>query len=227
MHVAIAIDGNSVWATEHRLPRARGHVEGARALRATVGTAARAGVKTLTLYAFLNGGRDPAEADALKGVFRRYLMADARCSAEERVRFHVVGQRDGLSESLSRAIEHSERFSIAESPMQLRVVFDYSAHDRLVRAAWRSDKTSVTPETLFGRLEEIDHSTLAAGAVDLLIRTGSNKHLSDFMLWELAYAELFLTDCLWPDFDEQRFLSALDQYASRQSPFSQVTFSNH
>jgi undecaprenyl diphosphate synthase len=110
------------------------------------------------------------------------------------------------------------------SRLHLRIVLDYSSHDTLLQAAWRANRhAKLTPEDFYRLLDQVDHSALPAGAVDLLIRTGGEKRLSDFMLWEVAYAELHFTDCLWPDFDEQRLRCALDDYAGRQRRFCALT----
>ncbi|MGC2461095.1 MAG: polyprenyl diphosphate synthase [Steroidobacteraceae bacterium] len=226
MHVAIIMDGNGRWAAHRGLPRTAGHAEGAKAVCAVVDAAARAGVDTLTLYAFsaANWARPPAEVDALMRLFRRYLITETHRCVERLIRINVIGRRDRLSEGLLRAIEQSERLSAGGSRMHLRIVLDYSSHDSIVQAAWRADRSAkLTPEDFRRLLDEVDHSVPPASAVDLLIRTGGEKRLSDFMLWEVAYAELHFTDCLWPDFDEQRFRCALDDYASRQRRFGALT----
>jgi undecaprenyl diphosphate synthase len=226
MHVAIIMDGSGRWATKRGLPRSAGHVEGAKAVRTAVEVAACAGVRTLTLYAFsaANWARPPAEVDALMRLFRRFLITQTSWCVEQFVRINVIGRRDRLGESLLRAIEQSERLSAAGSRMHLRIVIDYSSHDSIVQAAWRADRSAkLTPEDFYRLLHEVDHSALPAGAVDLLIRTGGERRLSDFMLWEVAYAELHFTDCLWPDFDEYRFQSALGDYAGRQRRFGSLT----
>ncbi|MGB6452094.1 MAG: undecaprenyl diphosphate synthase family protein, partial [Steroidobacteraceae bacterium] len=122
--------------------------------------------------------------------------------------------------SLLRAVEQSERLTSAGSRMRLRIVIDYSTHDSIVQAAWSAEPGArLAPEEFHRLLQEVDASALAAGAVDLLIRTGGERRLSDFMLWESAYAELHFTQCLWPDFDERHFERALQDYAVRQGRF--------
>jgi undecaprenyl diphosphate synthase len=226
MHVAIIMDGNGRWATQRGLPRTAGHVEGAKAVRPTVEAAVRARVKTLTLYAFsaANWARPAAEVDALMRLFRRYLITATRRCVEQRIRINVIGRRDRLDAGLLLAIEQSERLSAAGSRMHLRIVIDYSSHDSIVQAAWRADRrVTLTPEDFSRLLHEVDHSALPAGAVDLLIRTGGERRLSDFMLWEVAYAELHFTDCPWPEFNEYRFQCALNDYADRQRRFGKLT----
>jgi undecaprenyl diphosphate synthase len=226
VHLAIIMDGNGRWATKRGLPRTAGHIEGAKAVRTTVAAALHAGVKTLTLYAFsaANWGRPSTEVAALMDLFTSYLIAETHRCIEQSIRVNVIGRRDRLGEGLLRAIEQSERLSVAGARMHLRIVVDYSSHDSIVQAAWRADRSAkLTPEDFHRLLHEVDHSALPAGAVDLLIRTGGERRLSNFMLWELAYAELHFTDCLWPDFNEQCFRCALDDYAGRQRRFGTLT----
>ena len=220
------MDGNGRWATKRGLPRTAGHIEGAKAVRTTVAAALRASVKTLTLYAFsaANWARPSTEVDALMHLFTSYLTAETHRCIEQSIRVNVIGRRDRLGEGLPRAIEQSERLSVAGARMHLRIVVDYSSHNSIVQAAWRADRSAkLTPEEFHRLLHEVDHSALPAGAVDLLIRTGGERRLSDFMLWELAYAELHFTDCLWPDFNEHCFRCALDDYAGRQRRFGTLT----
>jgi undecaprenyl diphosphate synthase len=220
------MDGNGRWATKRGLPRTAGHIEGAKAVRTTVAAALRASVKTLTLYAFsaANWARPSTEVDALMHLFTSYLTAETHRCIEQSIRVNVIGRRDRLGEGLLRAIEQSERLSVAGARMHLRIVVDYSSHNSIVQAAWRADRSAkLTPEEFHRLLHEVDHSALPAGAVDLLIRTGGERRLSDFMLWELAYAELHFTDCLWPDFNEHCFRCALDDYAGRQRRFGTLT----
>jgi undecaprenyl diphosphate synthase len=226
VHIAIIMDGNGRWATKRGLPRTAGHIEGAKAVSTTVAAALRAGVKTLTLYAFsaANWARPSTEVDALMHLFTSYLIAETDRCIEQSIRINVIGRRDRLGEGLLRAIEQSERLSVAGARMHLRIVVDYSSHDSIVQAAWRADRSAkLTPEDFHRLLHEVDHSALPMGAVDLLIRTGGERRLSNFMLWELAYAELHFTDCLWPDFNEHCFRCALDDYAGRQRRFGTLT----
>jgi undecaprenyl diphosphate synthase len=222
MHIAIIMDGNGRWATQRGLPRTAGHIEGAKAVRATVEIAARADVKILTLYAFssANWARPPAEIAALMHLFGQYLFTETRRCVEQSIRINVIGRRDRLSENLLRSIEQSERSSAAGSGMLLRIAVDYSSQYSIVQAARRaSGGTELGTEDFHRLLHEVDHCAYSASEVDLLIRTGNERRLSDFLLWECAFAELHFSDCLWPDFDEQRFRSALEDYGGRQRRF--------
>jgi undecaprenyl diphosphate synthase len=225
MHVAIIMDGNGRWATRRGLPRPVGHVEGAKAVRAAVEAVARAGVETLTLYAFsaANWERPRAEVDGLMFLFRRYLFTETRRCIDESIRMSVIGRRDRLEESLLRAIEHSEHLTADGKRMHLRIAVDYSAQNSILQAARRARRShTLTAQEFHRLLNEVNHSRPAASEVDLLIRTGGEKRLSDFLLWECAYAELYFTDCLWPDFDEQQFQAALEDYAGRVRRFGKV-----
>jgi undecaprenyl diphosphate synthase len=222
MHVAIIMDGNGRWARKRGLPRTAGHVEGAKAVRTAVEVAARAGIDTLTIYAFssANWARPATEISALMRLFGQYLFTETRRCVEQSIRINVIGRRDRLSDSLIKSIEQSERLSAGGSGMQLRIAVDYSSQHSILEAARRAARGADLDSAAFRRLlNEVDHSVHPASDVDLLIRTGSEQRLSDFMLWECAFAELYFTDCLWPDFDEQRFRSALEDYAGRQRRF--------
>ena len=222
MHVAIIMDGNGRWATERGLPRTAGHIEGAKAVRATVESAARADIKILTLYAFsaANWRRPTAEITALMRLFGQYLFTETRRCVEQSIRLNVIGRRDRLGDNLLRSIEQSERLTAAGERMLLRIAVDYSSQYSILQAARRAaSDVDLTAEEFHRLLHEADHCAHPAGEVDLLIRTGSERRLSDFMLWESAFAELHFSDCLWPDFDERRFRSALEDFNGRQRRF--------
>jgi undecaprenyl diphosphate synthase len=230
MHVAIIMDGNGRWATQRGLPRTAGHVEGAKAVRATVEAAARAGIETLTLYAFsaANWTRPAAEVAAIMKLFGQYLFSETRRCVEQAIRVNIIGRRDRLSENLLRSIDQSERLSASCTGMHLRVAVDYSSQYSILRAAEAAVRNAppeaeVSVDDFDRSLQEVDHSARAAGPVDLLIRTGNERRLSDFLLWECAYAELHFSECLWPEFDEARFRQALDDYAGRQRRFGGLT----
>src|SRR5262249_20284162 len=157
----------------------------------------------LTLYAFSadNWGRPSAEVAALMRLLRRYLMTETTRCIEQSIRINIIGRRDRLSTGLVRAIEQRERLTAACTGMHLRVAVDYSTHHSLLEAGRRAGSEPALDTRRFQELlDEVDHSAAPAGAVDLLIRTGAEKRLSDFMLWQCAYAEFFFADCMWPDF---------------------------
>lgn len=220
------MDGNGRWATQRGLPRTAGHIEGAKAVRTVVEAAAKARVETLTLYAFsaANWNRPPTEVSALMKLFGQYLFSETRRCVDQSIRVNVIGRRDRLSENLLRSIEQSERLSASCSGMHLRVAVDYSSQYSLLKAAQAASSQLAEGAELCAAdfekaLNDVDHSARCTGPVDLLIRTGNERRISDFLLWESAYAELHFSDCLWPEFDEDRFAHALADYAGRQRRF--------
>jgi undecaprenyl diphosphate synthase len=228
MHVAIIMDGNGRWAGRRGLPRSVGHVEGAKAVRATVEAAARAAIDTLTLYAFssANWFRPVAEVDGLMFLLRRYLATETQRCVEQSIRLNVIGRRDRLGDTLLHAIEQSERLTADGNRMHLRIAVDYSAQQSIMDAAQRSNGRELTTQQFHRLLHDVNHSLPPATEVDLLIRTGGEKRLSDFLLWECAYAELHFTDCLWPDFDALHLQAALDDYSKRERRFGAITETN-
>ena len=226
-HVAIIMDGNGRWAQARGLQRSAGHLKGAEAVRATVEAAVRAGINTLTLYAFSadNWMRPNAEVAILMRLFGQYLAGETRPCIEQSIRVNVIGRRDRLSAALIKAIERSERLTVAGQRMHLRIAMDYSSRDSILRAAQRAGVGTATGE--FGRLlREVTHCTSPDSEVDLLIRTGAERRLSDFMLWECSYAELYFSDCLWPDFDDVQFSAALADFAKRGRRFGTLAAQN-
>jgi undecaprenyl diphosphate synthase len=225
MHIAIIMDGNGRWATERNQPRLAGHRAGARAVETVARAAARQGVDTLTLYAFScdNWHRPRHEVEALFGLLRRYLITQTdRCRAES-IRLNVIGRRDRLGEALLAQIERSERLTADGTGLHLRLAIDYSSRHMLIEAGRLLREAPLQEVSQYlGFIAQAEHSQPAAPSVDLLIRTGGERRLSDFLLWECAYAELHFVDCLWPDFDEAQFSDALGEYARRQRRFGRL-----
>lgn len=222
MHVAIIMDGNGRWGAKRGRSRTAGHIEGSRAVRVVVEAAARAKLRTLTLYAFSsdNWHRPQGEVTALMRLFRRYLMSETQRCIEQSIRISVVGRRDRLNPVLLTTIEQSEQHTRACTGMHLRIAVDYSARHSIMEAARQAgDATSF--EDFTALLDRVNHSA-PSGNVDLLIRTGGEQRLSDFLLWECAYAELYFTESLWPDFREEGFQAALTEYARRERRYGRV-----
>ena len=196
LHVAIIMDGNGRWATRRGLPRAAGHRRGAEAVRRVVEAAPGQGVAALTLFAFSadNWKRPASEVASLMRLFARHLRSETPRLIENGVRLEVVGRRDRLPLPLVAAIARAEQATAGGTTLHLRLAVDYSA-----RAAIRAG----------GLLPD----------VDLLIRTGGEQRLSDFLLWECAYAELYFTDMLWPDFGAADLAAAMREFRSRQRRF--------
>lgn len=225
MHIAIIMDGNGRWASQRGLPRTAGHRAGAKAVDKIVEAAARHGIGTLSLYAFSadNWRRPQAEVGALFALLRRYLLTQTPRCLERSIRINVVGRRDRLTPQVLRTIEHSERTTARCSGLRLRIAVDYSSQHSLLESCRRMALESGVDRSRFREhLAGVDHSATVTPDVDLLIRTGGEKRLSDFLLWECAYAELHFVDGFWPDFDEIAFGQALDEYAKRERRFGQI-----
>ena len=225
MHVAVIMDGNGRWAARRHLPRTAGHRAGAKSVDAVVAAAARQGVDTLTVYAFSadNWNRPSAEVSALFTLLRRHLLTQTQRCLERSIRINVIGRRDRLDAGLRLSIERSERATAHCTGMHLRIAIDYSAQYSLLETCRRLHLDGAVDKSRFVEcLAAVDHAVTPAPAVDLLIRTGGEKRLSDFLLWECAYAELHFVEALWPDFDEPAFEQALAEYARRDRRFGRI-----
>jgi len=220
LHVAIIMDGNGRWASARGLPRTAGHQAGARAVRRTVEAAAELDIGTLTLYAFScdNWKRPPAEVAVLMQLFRTHLISELPRSVENGIRVEVIGRRDRLDRPLVEAIHEVERATASGSALHLRIAVDYSARDCILRAAGALEGPLST-ERFSRLLGEVMHASAGAPDVDLLIRTGGEKRLSDFLLWESAYAELVFSERMWPDFERADLEAALGEFARRERRF--------
>ena len=225
LHVAIIMDGNGRWATSRKLPRSAGHTAGVRTARAIVESAVRAGIGTLTLYAFSsdNWSRPRPEVIALMRLFRRSLLVESKRCLENGVRLSIVGRRDRLPASLRQTIQQAEAMTAAGRNLHLRVAVDYSSRDAILRAAAKArDVTPLTRERFAQLLADVDHDPAPVRDVDLLIRTGGEQRLSDFLLWECAYAELVFSPTMWPDFGERDLVEAIGEFETRERRFGRV-----
>ena len=195
-HVAIVMDGNGRWATRRGLPRAAGHHAGAEAVRRVVEIAPGCGISALTLYAFSsdNWSRPAAEVSTLMRLFARYLRTETAALYAQGVKLTVIGRRDRLPHSLVTAITTAEQETAGGTRLALRIAVDYSAREAIRAGAFLPD-------------------------VDLLIRTGGEQRLSDFLLWECAYAELWFTERMWPDFGSANLAAAIHEFHSRDRRF--------
>ena len=222
MHVAIIMDGNGRWATARALPRAAGHRAGADAVRRVVRAAPALGVRALTLYAFSadNWKRPPLEVEVLMRLFRRHLLTETRRLAEHGARLTILGRRDRLSNGMRELIARAEAETANGTVLDLRIAIDYSARDEIVRAA----RTLVERGAPVTR-DAIDAALGAAPPLDLVIRTGRERRLSDFLLWESAYAELHFTDVMWPDFTAAHLERAVADFHSRTRRFGALAAS--
>ena len=222
MHVAILLDGNGRWAAAHGLRRSEGHRAGVEAVRRVVRAAPVLGIGTLTLYAFSsdNWGRPLSEVASLLTLLEEYLRTEAPKCAAENVRLRVIGRRDRIPPTLAEAIQTAERLTANCRGLQLRIALDYSSRDAILRAAcWMLSSTEVSEREFAKRLGEVTHASGPALDVDLLIRTGGDRRLSDFMLWECAYAELFFTPRMWPDFTAEDLVAAVEDFRGRERRF--------
>jgi len=216
-HVAIIMDGNGRWGVRRGLTRSDGHLAGAEAVRRTVEAAPELGVTTLTLFAFssANWNRPNDEVEALMRLFREYLAADGKRLVENGAKLVMLGRRDRLPPDLAAAVEALERATGGGERLTLRIALDYSSRAAIVSAAaaFRSD----------GSIDDLDRLIAGdVGPVDLLIRTGGEQRLSDFLLWECAYAEFWFTERMWPDFGREDLAVAIADFRSRVRTFGNV-----
>ncbi|MFQ5350426.1 MAG: di-trans,poly-cis-decaprenylcistransferase [Thermoanaerobaculia bacterium] len=225
LHVAIIMDGNGRWARGRGLPRPAGHRAGGKAVRRTVEAAPELGIATLTLYAFSadNWQRPAAEVDALMELFERHLREETSRLCDNEVRLSVIGRRDRLPPRLVEAIEAAERATRGGSQLHLRIAVDYSARQAIAATAARLASAPASLTGFARQLNRTMHSVPAAPDVDLLIRTSGEQRLSDFLLWECAYAELHFTPRLWPDFGADDLASAVAEFRHRERRFGAVS----
>jgi undecaprenyl diphosphate synthase len=224
-HVAIIMDGNGRWAAARSLPRAAGHRAGAQAVRRTIEAALRSGVAWLTLYAFSseNWRRPAGEVMELTGLLRHYLKSEIAELAANGVRLRVIGEHQRFAPDIQAALRDAERITAENARLNLTVALSYGGRAEILAAARR-----VAESARAGRLDPaaLDEATLSgllftAGMPDpdLIIRTSGERRLSNFLLWQAAYAELVFLDVLWPDFGAPHFAEALAEYARRERRF--------
>ena len=222
IHVGVIMDGNGRWAQRRGLPRRFGHRAGADAVRRAVENAPRLGIGTLTLYAFScdNWRRPAPEVEALMALFEDYLARERKHALREGLRVSVIGRRDRLRPSLLDAIAKTETATAGGRSLHLRLAVDYSGRDAILAAVSRQPWGRPLDRNAFEQsLHEAIHSPVDVPELDLVIRTGGEQRLSDFLLWESAYAELYFTDRLWPDFSVADLEQAVSEFARRQRRF--------
>jgi undecaprenyl diphosphate synthase len=223
LHVAIITDGNGRWATSRGLLRSAGHRAGAENLRRILRVAPGLGIGTLTLYAFSanNWQRPPAEVTSLMRLLHDYLISETDRLAAQSIRVSIIGRRDRISPELREAIDSAELATANESAFHLRIAVDYSSREMLYRAACRFYKvTDVSRESFESVLGEVTHDD--ARIVDFVIRTGGEQRLSDYLLWESAYAELYFTPKMWPEFSPRDLTVAMANFHGRMRTFGRV-----
>ena len=224
IHVAIIMDGNGRWATHQGLSRVAGHRAGVAAVRRTVESAPELGVRVLTIYAFSsdNWARPAQEVESIFWIIRAFLRLECERLRRNGVRLEAIGRRDRIPRALLREIEQAERTTAKERTLHLRIAIDYSARNSIADAA----ALAVEEAGRFNaeRMRSIITQKLTAdcGDVDLLIRTGGEKRLSDYLLWESAYAELFFTDRMWPEFGGADLAAPVNEFRHRERRFGAV-----
>jgi undecaprenyl diphosphate synthase len=224
-HVAIIMDGNGRWAERRGLPRAAGHRAGAEAVRQVLKSAVKAGVRVLTLYAFSseNWRRSKDEISDLKGLMGYYLERELDELAREGVRLLLIGDHKAFGPQLVDRLERAVEKTKDNDRLILVVALNYGARGEIVEAARRLATATASGELDPAGIDEArfgaELTTANLPELDVMIRTSGEKRLSNFLLWQAAYAELIFVDALWPDFDEAAFNGALEEYAGRQRRF--------
>lgn len=221
-HIAIIMDGNGRWAKAQGKERYEGHIEGVVSVKACIKAARKYGVRYLTLYAFSteNWGRPQAEVDALMQLFCQSVAKETPELIEQGVRVRFIGRRDRFSAAVSEHLRHIEESTAEGDKVTLVLAFDYSSRDELVRATRRVAEKVQSGEL---KAEEIDDKVISAHLdttdipdPDLIIRTSGECRLSNFMLWQASYAEMYFPQTMWPDFREEAFAKALEVYSERE-----------
>ena len=224
-HVAIIMDGNGRWAEKRHLPRVAGHRAGAEAVRRTLQAAADHGVEVLTIYAFSseNWRRSAEEIADLTALMRFYLERELKTLEKEKVRLKLIGDYSAFGPELVERLERAVDRTAANSRLTLVIALNYGSQAEIAAAArtlaarakaGEIDPAAIDEQAIAGELQTRDLPPL-----DLMVRTSGEVRLSNFLLWQAAYAELLFLDTLWPDFDEQAFAAALERYAARQRRF--------
>jgi undecaprenyl diphosphate synthase len=222
------MDGNGRWAQKRLLSRIKGHEKGSEAVRMAVRTSRELGIRFLTLYAFSteNWQRPKSEVDALMGLLIRFLKTELKEMIQNNIRLHIIGRMEQLSNDVQQALVQSMDATRQNSALQLNLALSYGGRDEITRAA-----RSLAAEVRAGHMlpEEITEANVASHLdtcgipdPDLLIRTGGDMRVSNFLLWQLAYTEIFVTPTLWPDFGREQFLQILNEFQGRERRFGRV-----
>ena len=224
-HVAIIMDGNGRWAAQRHLPRVEGHRAGIDAVRDTVETSARLGLDVLTLYAFSveNWKRPKTEVSVLMSLLRRYLRLELDTLLENNIRFTAIGRPNELPENVYHELLQAEAKTSRNSGMRFNIALNYGGRAEIVDAARRAIESGVSPSSLDeARFSEFLY-TAGQPDPDLLIRTSGEMRVSNFLLWQIAYAEIWVTDVLWPDFRRRHLLQAIADFQKRERRYGGIT----
>ena len=224
-HVAIIMDGNGRWARKRHLPRQAGHAAGVAAVRGIVRAACEVGLTHLTLYAFSseNWKRPPTEVGALMGLFRAFFHNDMKEIGDLGVKVRIIGTRSRVENDISSMIYDAEKMTANNNGLNLTFAFDYGSQEEILHATreiaqevkdGKLDPAAITPQLFASKL-----FTATMPDPDLIIRTSGERRISNFLLWQAAYAELMFVDTLWPDFDRTQFLAAIEDFANRERRF--------
>jgi undecaprenyl diphosphate synthase len=223
-HIAIIMDGNGRWAATRHLPRVEGHRAGIDAVRDTVETSARIGIPVLTLYAFSveNWKRPDTEITALMGLLKHYLRLELKTLLKNNIRFKVIGQPERLSVDIRDELSLAEARTSANTGMVFNIALSYGGRAEIVEAARRAMRAGVNPDAL----DETGFASFLYTAgqpdPDLLIRTSGEMRISNFLLWQIAYAEIWVTEALWPDFRARDLLEAIVDYQKRDRRYGAI-----
>jgi undecaprenyl diphosphate synthase len=223
-HVAIIMDGNGRWAAKRHLPRVEGHQAGIDAVRDAVETSARLGIAVLTLYAFSveNWKRPRAEINTLMRLLKRYLRLELRTLLANNIRFRVIGREEELAPDVRRELERAAEETRANTGMQFNIALNYGGRAEIVDAVRRVLRAGLKPEEIDEhRLSEFLY-TAGQPDPDLLIRTSGEMRVSNFLLWQIAYAEIWVTDTLWPDFRRRDLIEAIVAYQKRDRRYGGI-----
>ena len=225
VHVAVIMDGNGRWAAHRHLPRVEGHRAGIDAVRDTVETAARLGIQVLTLYAFSveNWKRPAAEVSTLMGLLKRYLRAELNTLLQNNIRFRVVGRVEELAGDIQQELHDAMERTSHNTGMLFNIALNYGGRAEIVDAVRRAIEAGVRPESLDE--DQFARFLYTAGQPDpdLLIRTSGEMRVSNFLLWQIAYAEIYVTETLWPDFRRRHLLEAMVAYQKRERRYGGIT----
>lgn len=230
--VAIIMDGNGRWAQERGLPRSQGHVAGVKSVRSITEAACRIGVKYLTLYAFSteNWGRPQEEVNALMGLLVQCLHNEMPLFMENGIRLRFIGQEDVFSEEVKSAMQQAQEMTASNQRMELVLALSYSSRWEITEMAKSLCRKAVSgeldPENITASMVSESMQTCFMPDPDLLIRTSGEYRISNFLLWQIAYSELYFSKVYWPDFDENCFLEAILDYQKRERRFGKVLSPN-
>jgi undecaprenyl diphosphate synthase len=223
-HIAVIMDGNGRWAAQRHLPRVEGHRAGTEAVRDSVETAARMGVGVLTLYAFSmeNWKRPANEVGTLMQLLKRYLRSELKTLLDNDIRFRVIGRTEDLSPDIQAELNVAIERTAANHGMLFNVALNYGGRAEIVDAARRAIASGVRPEDLDERRFESFLYTAGQPDPDLLIRTSGEMRVSNYLLWQIAYAEIYVTETLWPDFRRRHLIEAVLAYQKRERRYGGI-----